>query len=81
MSKTVKYYQVTNTQLFIKALTIGVIAAALVMINTSAKEYLQLPEVTMADDKCVSVENYKNGEAFVCEDVGVILRNYRVKKN
>lgn len=79
--KTVKYYQVTNMQLFIMAITIGVIAAALITINNRAMDYLQLPVVTMADDKCVSVVNYKNGEAFTCGDVGTILRNYRIKKN
>ena len=63
------------------ALLIGVIAGALITINTGVKEYLQLPLVTTADDKCVSVVNYKNGEAFTCSDVGTILRNYRVKKN
>lgn len=79
--KTVKYYQVTNMQLFIMAITIGVIAAALITINNRAMDYLQLPVVTMVDDKCVSVVNYKNGEAFTCGDVGTILRNYRIKKN
>lgn len=80
--KVVKYYQVTNANLFVMALLIGVIAAALITINTSVLEYLQLPKVTMsADDKCVSVANYKNGEAFNCGDVGTILRNYRVHKN
>ena len=81
MARATKYYQVSNAQLFIMALLIGVIAGALITINTGVKEYLQLPLVTTADDKCVSVVNYKNGEAFTCSDVGTILRNYRVKKN
>lgn len=77
-----KYYQVSNAQLFIMALLIGVIASALLMINTALKEYLQLPIVTMtAEDKCATVSNFKNGEAFTCSDVGTVLRNYRVKKN
>lgn len=81
MARATKYYQVSNAQLFIMALLIGVIAGALITINNGVKEYLQLPLVTTADDKCVSVVNYKNGEAFTCSDVGTILRNYRVKKN
>ena len=78
--RTTKYYQVSNLQLFIMALLMGVIGGALVTINIAVKEYLQLPVVNMTGDKCVSVENYKNGEAFVCTDVGTILRNYRTKK-
>lgn len=79
--KTVKYYSVSNTQLFVMAILIGVFAAALITINSTIKEYLQLPMVTTVDDKCVTISNYKNGEAFTCNDVGTILRNYRTKKN
>ena len=79
--KIAKYYQVSNLQLFLMSLLIGVIGAALVIINTTAMEYLQLPEVTNGQDgKCASVANYKNGEAFTCGDVGTILRKYRIKK-
>jgi hypothetical protein len=62
-------------------LLVGVTAGGLNIINTSVKEYLQLPVVTMSDDKCVSVANFKNGDAFACSDVGTILRNYRTKTN
>ena len=78
--KIVKYYQVSTSQLIIMAILVGIIASALIMINTSVKEYLQLPLVMMTDDKCVTVSNFKNGEAFTCGDVGNILRNYRTKK-
>lgn len=81
-TKIVKYHQVSNFQMFVGSILIGVIAAAIVTINTTAKEYLQLPIVTMSsDDKCAAVANFKNGEAYTCGDVGTILRNYRVKKN
>jgi hypothetical protein len=76
-----KYYQVKTGQLILMAILTGVFAGGLVSINSSVKEYLQLPEVTMLDSKCVSVLNYKNGEAYTCGDVGTILRQYRVKKN
>ena len=80
--KTVRYYQVSTLQLIIMAIIVGVIASALIVINTSVKEYLQLPLVTTtADDKCVTVSNFKNGETYTCADVGTILRNYRVKKS
>lgn len=79
--RTTKYYQVSNLQLFVMAIMIGVIAGGLITINTAVKEYLQLPMVTMASDKCVTVANYKNGEAYTCTDVGTVLRNFRIKKN
>lgn len=78
--RTVKYYQVSNLQLFVMALLIGIIAAALITINIMVREYLLLPTVLVdRDDKCASVVNYKNGDAYTCADVGVILRNYRKK--
>lgn len=80
--KTKKYYQVTNTQFFFSSILVGVISAALIIINMRISEYLQLPMVTLdSEGKCVSVANYKNGEAYQCSDVDTILRNYRVKKN
>jgi len=78
--KTAKYYQVSNLQLFMMAITTGVIAAALITINIMVKEYLLLPVViTDPADKCALVINYKNGDAYTCADVGIILRNYRTK--
>ena len=80
--KTVRYYQVSTLQLIFMAIMVGVIASALIVINTSVKEYLQLPLVTTTtDDKCVTVSNFRNGEAYTCSDVGTILRNYRVQKS
>jgi hypothetical protein len=59
---------------------VGIIAAALVIINMQVKDYLLLPVVVNTKDgKCATVENYKNGEAYNCGDVGVILRNYRTR--
>lgn len=78
--KTKKYFQVSTFQLFLMSILISVLVSALVVINTSVKEYLQLPIVVMTQDgKCAAVSNFKNGEAFICSDVGTILRNYRIK--
>lgn len=76
-----RYYSVSNLQLFIMALLISVIVSALLVINSTVRDYLQQPEVTMVDGKCVSVASYKNGEAYTCADLNTILRNYRVKKS
>lgn len=76
-----KYYTVSNFQLFVMALLIGIISAALIIINSAVKDYFELPMITTTlDGKCVSVSSYKNGEAFTCNDVGSILRNYRTSK-
>lgn len=74
-----KYFQVTTVQLFLMAVLTGVIGGALVMINTAAMEYLQLPIVTYSEGKCASVANFKNGDAFTCAEVDVTLRHYRKK--
>ena len=80
--KTTKYFLVSNAQFFIMSLLIGIIASAVLIINSSVKDYLELPIVQLSQDgKCVSVSSYKNGEAFSCNDVGIILRNYRIKKS
>jgi hypothetical protein len=81
MTFTKKYFQVTTFQLLTMAVLTGVVAAAIVIINIRINEYLQLPEVDFnSDGQCVSVANYQNGEAYQCTDVGLVLRNYRVKK-
>lgn len=78
--KVNKFYQVSGYQLFFMAILTGIIGASIVCINISLKEYLQSPVVNMTkDEACVSVVNYKNGDAYTCNDVGVILRNYRKK--
>lgn len=78
--KVQKFYQVSGFQLFMMAILTGVIGGAVVLINMHVKEYLQTPVVVMTKDEvCTSVNNYKNGEAYTCNDVGVILRNYRKK--
>lgn len=78
--KTTRYYTVSNLQLFVCAILIGIISAALITINNVAIEYLQLPIVeTSLDGKCIAVSSFKNGEAFTCNDVGTILRKYRTR--
>lgn len=73
---------VSTKQIILAAVFTGVISGAVVIINTSVKEYFGLPVVIQSsDEKCVSVANYKNGDNYTCADVGSILRNYRVKTN
>lgn len=77
-----KFFMVSTKQIILAAIFTGIISGAVVIINTSVKEYLGLPMVMQsADGNCVSVANYKNGDNFTCADVGNILRNFRVKTN
>lgn len=79
--KVQKYYTVTKSALITASVLIGIISASVVIINNSVREYLQLPIVTFEKEECVQVENFKNGEAYQCSDVNVVLRHYRsVKK-
>lgn len=79
--KSPKYYVVSNPQIIITAILVAVLTTSLMVINTTVKEYFELPAVTFSEDgKCATVSNYKNGEAYTCNDVGVVLRNYRLKK-
>lgn len=76
-----KYFQVTNGQIFTAAILIGLISGAVSTINSQVMEHLQLPLVIMgADGKCAAVENFKNGDAYTCNDIGGVLRKYRTKK-
>lgn len=78
--KVSKFYQVSAIQLFLMAILTGVVAGGLVTINIFVKDYYQTPEVVMSkDEQCINVLNYKNGDAYTCTDVGVILRSYRKK--
>lgn len=75
------YHQVTTFQLFLMAIITGVISASVIMINSHAMEYLQLPIVQQDNaGTCVNVLSFKNGEVYDCDDVGTILRKYRIKK-
>ena len=72
------FYAMTAKQVVLLIIISAVISAALVIINISLKDYLLTPEVIYSNDnKCVKVINYQNGHAFNCNDVDVILRQYR----
>lgn len=80
MKRITKYFQVSTPQLLLMACLTGVVSAGIVIINIRLNEYQQLPEVHFnSTGSCVSVSNYRNGDAYQCGDVDVILRNYRVK--
>ena len=73
-----RYSTVTYGQLFFLALTMSIFAAILVVINMYYMDSRTLPRVhTDKSGTCLKVDNFENGDAFNCNDVGVILRRYR----
>jgi tRNA A58 N-methylase Trm61 len=71
-------YTVSTSQLLMAALLAALIAAGSVVGYEQYKEHQALPEVQQtADTKCVRVINFKNGDAYNCEDVDVVLRQYK----
>lgn len=73
-----RFSTVTYTQLFFLAICMSIFTAALVIINMYYMDSRTLPRVhTDKSGTCLKVDNFENGHAFNCNDVGVILRRYR----
>lgn len=73
-----KYVTVTYGQMFFLALAMSVFSAILIIINMMYMDYRTLPVVHADINKaCLKVINFNNGDAYNCNDVGVILRRYR----
>ena len=73
-----KFATLSNFQLFTMTLLMAIITALLVCINTWYMTFILLPKVHVdAAGACVKVENFENGHAFNCNDVDVLLRQYR----
>ena len=76
---TKKYQLVTNSQMIVFGIFVAIIASCIVIAVQFGQDYMSLPQVIKNGDDCASVINYKNGDAFTCPDVDVILRKYRIK--
>ena len=75
-----KYTLLSNVQLLIMTVLIGLISATAVTVMNMYLEYRMLPVVSKtADGSCIKVVNFENGHAFGCPDVNVLLRQYRVE--
>lgn len=73
-----KYTILSNIQLFILSILVGLFSASAVVLNSWYQSYVLLPRVvTDATGQCIKVVNYENGHAFTCQDVDVTLRRYR----
>lgn len=73
-----KYNLVTNVQLIFASTLMGLIAGLVTVSYLLWQDYRTLPIVVKTQGgQCVKVINFINGHAFTCNDVDVILRQYR----
>jgi len=73
-------YTVSMKQLIVNSLLISIVSASVVILFLLVKEYWELPDVFRNEkSECVKVVNYKNGDAYNCNDVNIILRKYNTK--
>ena len=68
---------VSTPKVFIFAIVMGILSACCSICYFEYTRYSELPIVQYADDSCKNVVNFKNGDAYNCNDVDVLLRKYR----
>lgn len=73
------YYMVSSKQVAGTALTIAALTAVSAFFIITLINYFDMPEVYInGEGKCVKVINFKNGDAYTCQDKDVVLRKYHV---
>lgn len=73
------YYTISSKQVAGSAFTIAMLTAVGAAFVISLINYNELPEVHVdLENKCVKVVNFKNGDAYTCQDKDVVLRKYHV---
>jgi hypothetical protein len=71
-------YTVTTAQILCATVLSAFISAGSVVGYQQYKEHQSIPVVQQnQDSKCIKVINFKNGDAYNCEDIDVVLRDYR----
>ena len=77
-AQVMRFVTLSQFQLFIFAVIVGLISGALVIGSQRYEADKLLPVVTFTQaGACVKVTNFENGHAFGCPDVDVLLRRYR----
>jgi len=72
---------VSSKQVAGTAFIFATVASVCAFFVLTFMNFLELPEVHVGpDDKCIKVINYKNGDAYNCQDRDVVLRKYRIVK-
>ena len=72
------YHNVKTFHIMLASTMSALISAGAVAGFILYKDQQDLPKVEVdPSGKCVQVLNYKNGDAYNCQDVDVLLRKYR----
>ena len=77
-----KFIVISIKQLFANILLTSLFISAFTFILIGFSNYLDLPNVYINNitDKCIKVENFKNGDAYTCEDLNILLKKYNTVK-
>ena len=70
-------YIISTCKIVLAALIIGVICGFFGVMYFEFCRYRELPIVEFTNKTCKNVINFKNGDAYNCNDVNVVLRRYR----
>lgn len=74
-----RFVNLSALQLIVLALLMSLITSVLISINTWWIDTRLLPQVYQDQaGTCIKVVNFENGHAFNCQDVGILLRRYRL---
>jgi hypothetical protein len=75
------YHLVSTGQALIAAAAIALLSGASVAAVSAYINYQDIPIVEQGpDSKCLRVINFKNGDGYQCQDVGIILRKFRIQQ-
>ena len=73
------YYMVNSKHVASTAFSIAALTAVGAFFVIALINYYDLPEVFVdGENKCVKVVNFKNGDAYSCQDKDVVLRKYHL---
>jgi hypothetical protein len=73
-----RFMNISGWHLFFLAIAISVINVAAIIVFLTYKEIEKMPIVHFNEQgNCIKVVNIENGHAFNCNDVDVLLRQYK----
>jgi hypothetical protein len=73
-------YIVSYSKVAAFGVLLGLIAGLFCIVYFEYSRYSELPIVAYTkNDVCIRVVNFKNGDAFNCNDVNVLLRKFRTE--
>lgn len=72
-------YTFARSELVVSTICLAILISVCLFAVDTFIRWMDLPEVHRnSNNQCVKVINYRNGDAYGCQDVDVILRKYRL---